>query len=219
MTRTVAVVDDHALVRQGLVRALVSDPGLDVEVVHDGEDPVAVLGLEAAPSLVLLDLDLDGTPVDVDVVRALVERGSSILVVSALGDPAVVRSLVAAGVAGFVSKRESTEALIEAVTAVLGGASWTTPELAGILASDDAPGRPSLSPQEHRALVLYASGLTLESVARRMEVKPGTVREYLARVRAKYELSGRPVRTKTDLYREAVRDGLLGGPEDPAVRP
>jgi DNA-binding NarL/FixJ family response regulator len=211
--RTVAVVDDHALVRQGLVRALATQPGLEVEVVHDGDDPGAVLALEPAPALVLLDVDLDGTPVSVEVVRALVDRGCAILVVSALGDPRTIRALLGAGVAGFVSKRESTDSLVEAVGAVLRGESWTTPELAGVLASDDTPDRPSLSPQEHRALVLYASGLTLDSVARRMEVRPGTVREYLARVRGKYESTGRQVRTKTDLYREAVRDGYLDGPE------
>ncbi len=218
--RSVAVIDDHALVRQGLVRALTTQPALDVEVVHDGDDPVAVLALEPAPALVLLDLDLGGTPVSVDVVRALVERGSSILVVSALADARTIRALLGAGVAGFVSKRESTDALAEAVAAVLRGETWTTPELAGVLASDDAPDRPSLSPQEHRALVLYASGLTLESVARRMEVKPGTVREYLARVRTKYASTGRPVRTKTDLYREAVRDGYLdAAPATDGARP
>lgn len=210
--RTVAVIDDHALVRQGLVRALEADPSLTV--VHDGDDPSALLALGTPPALVLLDLDLDGTPVSADVVRRLVERGSDILVVSALGDPRTIRALLAAGVAGFVSKRESTDALLEAVAAVLRGESWTTPELAGVLAGDDAPDRPSLSPQEHRALVLYASGLTLDSVARRMEVRPGTVREYLARVRTKYGATGRPVRTKTDLYREALRDGYLEPPAD-----
>lgn len=211
--RTVAVIDDHALVRQGLVRALEADPALTV--VHDGDDPSALLDLGTPPALVLLDLDLDGTPVSADVVRDLVERGSDILVVSALGDARTIRALLAAGVAGFVSKRETTDALLEAVAAVLRGESWTTPELAGVLAGDDAPDRPSLSPQEHRALVLYASGLTLDSVARRMDVRPGTVREYLARVRTKYASSGRPVRTKTDLYREALRDGYLEPPTDP----
>jgi DNA-binding NarL/FixJ family response regulator len=210
--RSVAVIDDHALVRQGLVRALAADPTLTV--VHDGDDPSALLGLATPPALVLLDLDLDGTPVTADVVRRLVERGSDILVVSALGDPRTIRALLAAGVAGFVSKRESTDALLEAVAAVLRGESWTTPELAAVLAGDDAPDRPSLSPQEHRALVLYASGLTLDSVARRMGVRPGTVREYLARVRTKYASTGRPVRTKTDLYREALRDGYLEPPAD-----
>jgi DNA-binding NarL/FixJ family response regulator len=210
--RTVAVIDDHALVRQGLVRALAADPTL--AVVHDGDDPSALLAMSTPPALVLLDLDLDGTPVSADVVRDLVERGSDILVVSALGDPRTIRALLAAGVAGFVSKRESTDALLEAVAAVLRGESWTTPELAGMLAGDDAPDRPSLSPQEHRALVLYASGLTLDSVARRMDVRPGTVREYLARVRTKYASTGRPVRTKTDLYREALRDGYLEPPSD-----
>lgn len=209
---TVAVIDDHALVRQGIVRALRDAPQLHLDVVHDGADPRAVLDLEPPPALVVLDLDLDGEPVSEEVVRAIVVRGSRILVVSALGDVSVVRAMLAAGVAGFMSKRESTDALLAAAAAVLRGERWTTPELASILASDHGPDRPVLSPQEHRVLVLYASGLTLDSVARHLGVRPGTVREYLDRVRAKYESSGRPARTKTDLYREAVRDGLLPPP-------
>ena len=47
-----------------------------------------------------------------------------------------------------------------------------------------------------------------------MEISPHTVKEYLDRVRAKYQQVGRPARTRTELYAEASRDGLLLEPID-----
>jgi DNA-binding CsgD family transcriptional regulator len=75
--------------------------------------------------------------------------------------------------------------------------------------TDSDPLRPTLSDQERRALQLYASGLKMTAVAHTMNVSPHTAKEYIARVRAKYAAAARPARTKTDLYREAVRDHLL----------
>jgi DNA-binding NarL/FixJ family response regulator len=67
----------------------------------------------------------------------------------------------------------------------------------------------TLSEQEQKALVLYASGLKLESVARRMNVAPSTVKSYLDRVRDKYREAGIEARTKTSLYKVARDEGLL----------
>ena len=59
------------------------------------------------------------------------------------------------------------------------------------------------------ALRLYAAGLTLNAVAYRMGVSPHTAKEYLDRVRAKYEHIGRRARTRTELYVQASEDGIL----------
>ncbi len=67
---------------------------------------------------------------------------------------------------------------------------------------------PSLSHREREALTLYASGLPLKSVARRMAVTEYTAKEYLKRVRRKYGEAGRPANTKLELYWRAVEDGL-----------
>lgn len=72
------------------------------------------------------------------------------------------------------------------------------------------PGRPGLSAQEERTLVLYVTGLKLAAVARRLGVRYDTAKGYLDRVRAKYAAAGRPARTKTELYRVALEDGRLG---------
>lgn len=80
--------------------------------------------------------------------------------------------------------------------------------------SGAAYGIPDLTPQELAALTGYAEGRTLHSVARSMGVKPDTARTYLARVRRKYRLVGRPVGSRVDYFIRAVQDGYLAFPED-----
>ena len=206
-TVTVAIVEDHVLVRDGFVQALSARP--EMELVRCGDSLSDVLELEPAPDLVLLDLDLNGVAADADDARILVERGSVVLIVSALGVPSQIRQMVRAGVAGFVPKRDSAASLLEAIDTALAGGTWTPSELAAILANDIADDRPYLSEQEKRVLVLYSSGLKMGSVARRLGISPHTAKEHIDRVRDKYEEVGRRPSSKTELYKEAVRAGLL----------
>lgn len=69
--------------------------------------------------------------------------------------------------------------------------------------------RPRLSAQETRVLVSYASGLKLDTAARRAGIRPSTAKQYLDRVRRKYRDVGRPAQTKLELAARAREDGLL----------
>lgn len=202
-----AVIDDHVLVRDGLTSALRGDGFV---VTYAGVSPRTLLSQDPAPEvdIVLLDLDLghEGSAT-VEDVRQMTDRGWRVLVVSAMTNADRVRQFLRADVAGFIPKWEPHEMLVYAIVATAGGADLTSREVAGIIAADDD--LPALSDQELRALQLYASGLKMTTVARRMNVSTSTAKEYIARVRAKYAAAGRPARTKTDLYREAMRDHLL----------
>lgn len=210
----IAIVDDHPLVCAGLGDLLAGELG--VEVVYAGANLEFAAALEPPPALVVLDLDLGGRSASPKVAAELMSCGTLILVLSALGSAAAIREMMQVGVAGFVSKAEPPEVLVEAVATVLTDGAWTGPEVAAAIAGD--PSGPALSPQELRVLVLYASGLKLEAVARQAGITPGTAKTYLKRIRAKYAEHGRPAPTKTDLYREARRDGLIRDGE-PALSP
>jgi len=66
-----------------------------------------------------------------------------------------------------------------------------------------------LSAQEKTVLIGYATGLTLAAAGRRAGIRPGTAKQYLDRVKRKYEQAGRPARTKLELAARAREDGLL----------
>lgn len=168
----------------------------------------ALKTLKASPAhCVILDLDLGDGRSPIENTIDLVESGNPVLIVSAMADPAVVRSSLIAGALGFVSKNAEPEEFIECVAATLRGEKSTSRDLAAILFRDELT--VSLSAREREAMVLYASGLKLDAVARKMNVKPGTASEYIKRVREKYSKAGNPVSTKTDLYKQAVQEGLL----------
>jgi DNA-binding NarL/FixJ family response regulator len=207
-TFRLAIVDDHALFADALTAwAAENLPGM--RVVYAGPDPDEV---PAGTDLVLLDIALGRSAPPTEVITAtLVADGCAVLLVSSLSEPSRIRPALAAGAIGYVPKRVGSEVLTEAIRAALEGEVYISADLAAVLVA--AVERPDLSRQEEMALRLYASGLKLEAVARRMEISPHTVREYLSRVRRKYAEVGRDVRTKTDLYAAALKDGLIARDE------
>lgn len=207
-----ALVEDHLLQRRRTEEILGHQSGL-VVVASCSTLPEFLAWVQRAPAhtrphLLVLDLSVDrGPSVDPDVVGRLVDAGLRILVLSALASPGLVRSVIKAGVSGIVGKRDSEQDVIEAVWTVLRQGEWMTPDLAAVIAAD--ADRPQLSDQEERALVLYASGLTLGAVAEALGVKPESAKTYIGRVKGKYAAAGRPVRSKVELSRIAVDDGYV----------
>lgn len=211
----VAAVDDHPLVLDG-IESWIAAHGSGIRVVGTA---ATVAGLLAGPGchaqVVLLDLDLcDGTTVQHNV-AALRAAGLAVLVLAASDKPPSVRAAMRAGAAGYVLKSEPTVQVQAAIEAVAAGQDWVSPRLAYILATDDTPGRPALSPQEARALELYATGMPMKSVARRMTISEETVKQYVSRIREKYARADRPAPTKLELYHRAVEDGYLPPPPPP----
>jgi len=208
---SVAVIDDHELVRQGLASLLAGAvvAGRQVEVVYAGGSVHA--GIDARPDIGLLDVDLGpgSAPVD-QAVGKLLEAGSRVLMISAYDDARSIKAGLGAGALGFVPKRVSLEVLVEALCTVYTDELYLSVDLASILAA--AVETPDLSPRESEALRLYASGLSMTAVARRLDISPHTAKEYLDRVRAKYAAVGREARTRTELYAAAQSDGLLEEP-------
>lgn len=203
------LLEDHPLVLESL-RNQISQHLPGAEFVYAGASLEAALASHTASpaQAAIVDLDLGDDRSPIDVVTALVESQVPVLVVSAMADPAIVQQVLFAGADGFVSKRAEISQLGQAIDAVLRGDTYVSPELAGAMVSKPASAV-TLSEQEQKALVLYASGLKLESVARRMNVAPSTVKSYLDRVRDKYREAGIEARTKTSLYKVARDEGLL----------
>ena len=211
----VAVVDDHPIIRESAARWIMADSG-DIALVATAPTVQALLALLAEPGgradVVLLDLDLgDGTSVDGNV-TAILDAGSAVLVLSASDRPVAVRAAMRAGARGYVLKNEQADQVRAAIREVAAGRDWISAGLAYIFATDDTADRPTLSNQEKRTLELYATGLPLKSVARKLSIGEDTAKQYLGRVREKYANAGRAAPTKMELYHRAVEDGYLPPP-------
>lgn len=202
----VAIVDDHELVREGLRALVEANAGDAITITYSGA--VVSDAIAAKPTVVLLDVELGPGAADVATNTTTCRAaGIPVLMISAYDDPLSIRSGMHAGALGFVPKRVSYAQLTEALHTVAKDELYLSVDLAALLAS--AADTPDLSPRELDALRLYASGLKLAAVAHRMGISPHTAKEYLDRVRAKYQQVGRPARTRTELYVAASRDGLL----------
>jgi DNA-binding NarL/FixJ family response regulator len=183
----------------------------DAQIIYAGQSvPDAMVAItEVGADCIVLDLDLSDGRNPVANVLDLVDTEVPILIVSALGDQATIRATLVAGAVSFVSKQAESAEMMEAVKSTLAGEPFTSREVAAALLSSPVTTSVALSDQERRAMVLYASGLKMRAVARRMGVTEGTAQEYIKRVRAKYMKAGTPVPTKTDMYRMARNEGLV----------
>ena len=206
--RRIAIIEDHPL----MLRALSSNLTLhlpDTEFIYKGKsilDALSAITISGC-DLVVLDLDLgDGIP-PIQNLEKLLETGTPVLIVSALAEQFLVRQALTNGASGFISKNADEGTLIDAVKSIISGENYMSPDIATILLSGKTD--PGLSAQEKQALSLYASGLKLDAVARSMNLSRSTASEYIQRARKKYIKVGVNLPTKTDLYRQAQKDGLL----------
>ena len=207
---TIALIDDHPPILRAVIDELTATLGVRSPVSARHVDEV--LGTPGPYDLVILDLQLDDGTDPADNVRRLVERGWPVLLYTQETNARVVARCFRAGASGIVGKNQELDDLVEAIRLIVAGEPYLSGDWAAALASDVGD-IPSLAPREAEALRLYASGLPMKSVARRMAISPETVKDYLMRVRRRYDEVGRPAPTKTELYIRAVEDGLVKPPD------
>jgi two-component system response regulator NreC len=209
MSCTVAIVDDHALFREGLRAMLAATP--DVLVVAEAssteEALAAVRGKK--PQVVVLDLMLPGIGGS-GIARELLREDPlrRVLVLSMATDEVHVADALHAGVLGYATKRQSAAEVVDAIRAVSRGERYLAPEVA-----DLAPGAAhravptslaSLTAREREIFGLCVAGLASKEIARQLLISPRTVETHRARILRKLG-----VRSAVDLVRLAARHGLL----------
>jgi DNA-binding NarL/FixJ family response regulator len=210
-TIRVMVVDDFPLLREAVVRALDADVAIDVVAESgDGDDALA-RAIELKPDVLVLDLRLPGR----DGLAVLEELRTAaptirVVVMTAVEQPRTLLDAIAAGAAGYVSKRSTAAELRQAIFAAHSGGSFITPALAGHLLSEfstaargeQSRARPLLG-RELEVLQLVVRGKTDNEIAGALFVSPRTVQNTLARVREKTGL-----RRRSELTRWAVEHDI-----------
>ncbi|MEA2383552.1 MAG: hypothetical protein QOH72_3523 [Solirubrobacteraceae bacterium] len=209
----VLVAEDHPLVREGVIRALERDPGIEVVGAADNGITAMELAGELKPDVMVLDLRMPGLGGAVVLERLRGELPDiRALVMTANESPESLLDAVAAGAAGYLSKSTTGEELRQAVITTYGGGSVITPQLAGHLLrgfSGSARGegssvRPLLAVRELETLRLVADGLTDNEIGKQLYISPRTVQNQLTRIREKTGL-----RRRSELARWAVQHAVV----------
>jgi DNA-binding NarL/FixJ family response regulator len=203
----VLVVDDHELIRQGLVGAFEREPGM--RVVGDAANVTQALKYyeEQSPDVVVTDLQLpDGT--GLDIIRAIRRESQQIgLVVVTMhsGDEQIFAAMQA-GASGFVGKDAPAEEVVAAARhAAANPRAFTARDLAGAMQRRmSAPAGPKLSPREREVLDLLVDGLAIAQIARRLYISESTAKTHVANI---YEKLGAGNRAQAVMA--AVRLGLV----------
>jgi NarL family two-component system response regulator LiaR len=202
----VLIVDDHAVVRQGLRAFLQLQP--DLRIVGEAADSDSAVGAakKLAPNVVLLDLLLPGARGAslVTALRAAAPK-ARVLVLSSYADEAQVFAVMQAGARGYLLKDVQPEALADAIRQVHQGLSVLHPDVARRL-SAPAPPIPGVdfTERERDVLKLMAQGFANKEIAQRLFIAEATVKTHVSNILQKLGVADR---TQAALY--AVRNRLV----------
>jgi len=206
----IVVVDDHPIVRQGLVSALGDEADFEVVgAVGSAEEALDVVG-RLAPEVLLLDLELPGLD-GVDAIPRLAEASpaTGVLVFTAYDADERVLGAIRAGARGYLLKGATTADIAAAIRAVAAGGSALEPRVAAKLAAAlRAPrGAGQLSAREREVLGLIAEGLPGKQIARQLGISERTVKFHTASLLRKLGADNR-----AQAVAVAAERGLLARP-------
>lgn len=193
----VLLVDDHPIIRSGIRMLLERAPDIVVVGETDRGDSVLSLVERLKPDVVLLDMEIHGKS-GVQVASDLQEAGAPvrILVLSAYDDDQYISSVLAKGAAGYLTKDQAPEAIIEAVRGVARGEEgWfsrrAAAQIAALARKDITNSAMDLTEREQEVLEMLAQGWTNTHIAGEMTVSERTVRFHLSNIYDKLGVSSR----------------------------
>ncbi|HEU4647849.1 MAG TPA: response regulator transcription factor [Gemmatimonadales bacterium] len=211
----VVLVDDHAMVREGLRLVLRNAP--DITVVGEAANGSMALPLveRLTPDVVVLDLDMPGGD-GMTALRALRHAWPEVrvLILTVHAEHERLLPLLDAGARGYLSKEAASRDLIEAIRVVAANDVYVRPMAARLLAAAIVP-KPAaqtardrfrgLSEREQTVLSMVAQGYSGAEIARQRGISSKTVDAYKRRIQQKLGLEHR-----TDYVRFALEAGILG---------
>jgi two-component system response regulator NreC len=210
----VLLVDDHAILREGVHALLAREP--DILVVGEAADGQEALEQvpKLKPDVVIMDIVMPRMN-GLEATRLITERHpeSRVLILSMYDDHEYVVQIIQAGAAGYVLKRVVTEDLVRAIHEGYAGEAFLYPPIAATLIGDylrvtkgdrgDGPREP-LTAREREVLKLIADGLTNQAIAEQLGLSRKTVDSHRANAMRKLDLHD-----VTEVVKYAIRTGMI----------
>lgn len=199
----VLVVDDHFVVRIGLVSLVNTDPDLEVVGEADDGDHAIALFEKLQPDLVLMDLRMPGkSGPEVTVQMRQRDAGARVLVLSAFDGDEEIHNALAAGASGYVLKSATGEELLPAIHAVAAGRRWIPQNVATRLKSRNL--FEDLTARELDVLREVAKGLSNKELADALGITEHTAKDHIKSILAKLRVADR-----TQAVTLAIQRGIL----------
>jgi DNA-binding NarL/FixJ family response regulator len=196
-TVRILLVDDHAIVREGLCALLDDVQGMRIVGEATNGDEAVEMAARLEPDLVLMDLKMPGLPAS-DAIRTIRARNPRVhvLMLTSYAEDQQVQKVISAGALGYVLKDVAKAELLKAMTTVARGEPWLHAEAQRLLVNRMR--KPSelnplelLTDRERSVLKLLAQGQSNRNIGKTLQLTEGTVKGYVSNILAKLKLEDR----------------------------
>lgn len=207
----VLLVDDHVLVRKGILRILADTHGIEVVGEADDGEMAIRMARELQPDVVLMDLQMPGIG-GLEATRKLAGSHPAIKVVvlTACVDEPYPTRLLQAGARGFLSKSAALEEVVQAIRSVYAGERYVSSQVAQKMVVQNCREKPEsmpfdrLSQREIQIALMISKCHKVQDIAERLFLSPKTINTYRYRIFSKLAIS-----TDVELAMLAVRYGMV----------
>ena len=212
MNIRVLLVDDHAIIREGLRSLLEKQP--EMEVVADTDDGRKAFDFvrELLPDIVIMDITMRGLN-GIEATRRIIAEFPAVKVIalSIHSKRRYVADMLSAGASGYILKECLFDELVQAIKAVVAGGRYLSPKITDIVVSDyvkhlsttaDSPFE-ALKTREREVLQLVAEGKSTKQIALELHVSTKTIEANRRQIMEKLQ-----IHSIAELTKYAVREGL-----------
>jgi len=205
----VVVVDDHAVVREGLKRIIAESPNMTVSGEASGGNEALDVVRSTPCDVLVLDITMPDKN-GMDVLKQIRTESPKlpVLILSMHSEDQYAVRMLRAGAAGYLSKESAPVKLVEAIRKIVRGGKYVSPTLAERLVFDlDKESKlphELLSDREYQVLCMIASGKTVGKIAEELNLSVKTVSTYRARILEKLEMAN-----NAELTRYAIKANLV----------
>jgi DNA-binding NarL/FixJ family response regulator len=205
----VLLADDHPIVRTGIRTML--QGATDIDVVAEAKSGAEALALveQLQPDVLLLDMEMPGmSGVDVAKKLKVMDSAVRVLALSAYDDAQYVRNLLASGAAGYLTKEEAPEMIIDAVRGVARGEEgWLSRRAVAKVtawARQEQDDSGKITEREQEVLVLVVAGKTNQEIALALRISEKTVEKHVGSILNKLNVASR-----VEAAVQAIQRGLV----------
>lgn len=191
---SVAVVDDHPLFREGVVRSLSETGRFAIVAEGSSRDDAVRIAAETRPDLMLIDLSMPGNGLSAIAPILAAHPATRVVVLTVSETAEDLAAALNGGARGYLLKGVGSRALAEILSAIASGETYVTPSLSARLLSHLSGDRSSpiatdpvrsLSARESEVLDLVAAGLSNKEIAIRLDLQEKTVKHHVSHILAK----------------------------------